>query len=992
MNQEMLRRAWLLAILVLCVSSRELEDVLSVAFVRPPIASLFERSIDIVLKQNREITSLMNNAGGYTVLVQLSVNRVVYGRARQTLNPIDDAIRLTIPISDNFHPLPIGELAGVAYVTPSTDTSWAQRIAVARFKVRVKNHAIDTVSLLPKRLTSATREVAVDCEYTAVSASGADLVLVAFLRDVNKVKLGTVTTTIPSGRHQISVRVPLRPGLSFAFGEAQLVMFISPTSDVTWAARLTTRIVTLEVLPAEDKIHIASIEPSNITDATEVVAVRVGINSFSYSSGFSGDSKQAPLQRDMVVNLQDSAGAIVGTGFAQVPPDARYATVSVPVTKALLVGQATVVAFVTARSEQTRATVVAEARRSIIVNDGSITGLTIIRTHPETLTDGVDSVSVSVRYSITATRISPDNDFILMVMVTGDGSKYGFSSQTIDMQSGSLTLSIPVDSARALPKAHTPLAILAFLAPSRTPRYANALVTARAVLPRQQSPTFDVLGAVVYTRNDNGGKPKVYVSARLRYRIGADIDGLAGLSHVSISLLVQFDGVTKGHTYIVTSTSTSDLVDLEIEIDGGTPQPEAELGIIVLLYPEDNRVFSARLKRTAFKIGAVFPQVDTAQHRIAIAGSLQQSLYATDEFVVLYVEYSVEGLAALFPSGLSDISPGLFSIQISAFQGAPRKLIGGTVVNPMSLSGTVPITVEFSKNQRAGPVLFKAYLDLEPELLARAQSTVNSGRERRLSADDFTLQIATPTQNFVQVMRSVPETIASDQESFGIDVMFDVTDGCPTPAQSSLHSCMIKVKVFSNAVVVGVGNFLVQQLTRSVETVNVNLRTSLEAGSSVQIVAKAILTVGSSTRNVAVAPRALLNVTSGERPCAPGQGAQQKKNILFIMVDDLGTQIGAYGDTTAVTPNIDAIAARGILFDRQFVDQPTCIPARAAMLTGLRTTRTGQLFGLHTFRKMPGIQSAAEIFMKAGYSTYTFGKVFHFRTEYAGTTAGFNGP
>jgi iduronate 2-sulfatase len=109
------------------------------------------------------------------------------------------------------------------------------------------------------------------------------------------------------------------------------------------------------------------------------------------------------------------------------------------------------------------------------------------------------------------------------------------------------------------------------------------------------------------------------------------------------------------------------------------------------------------------------------------------------------------------------------------------------------------------------------------------------------------------------------------------------------------------------------------------------------------------------------------------------------------MVDDLGTQVGAYGDKTALTPNINAIAARGIRFDSQFVDQPTCIPARAAMLTGVRTARTGQLFGTHTFRKHKGIQSAAEIFIKAGYATYTFGKVFHFRTEYLGTTAGFNG-
>ena len=75
---------------------------------------------------------------------------------------------------------------------------------------------------------------------------------------------------------------------------------------------------------------------------------------------------------------------------------------------------------------------------------------------------------------------------------------------------------------------------------------------------------------------------------------------------------------------------------------------------------------------------------------------------------------------------------------------------------------------------------------------------------------------------------------------------------------------------------------------------------------------------------------------------AAGAGAQQP-NILVLVADDLGTEtLAAYGfgQPTAVTPNIDALARDGLLI-RDFWAQPTCSPTRAAIMTGRYAFRTG---------------------------------------------------
>jgi uncharacterized sulfatase len=101
-------------------------------------------------------------------------------------------------------------------------------------------------------------------------------------------------------------------------------------------------------------------------------------------------------------------------------------------------------------------------------------------------------------------------------------------------------------------------------------------------------------------------------------------------------------------------------------------------------------------------------------------------------------------------------------------------------------------------------------------------------------------------------------------------------------------------------------------------------------------------------------------------------------NILFIVVDDLNTLLGCYGDRTVKSPNIDRLAAHGVRFDRAYAQYPVCNPSRSSFLTGLRPEQTGVLNNRTHFRtKLPDHVTLPEYFRKQGWYTAGYGKVFH---------------
>src|SRR6059036_22749 len=72
----------------------------------------------------------------------------------------------------------------------------------------------------------------------------------------------------------------------------------------------------------------------------------------------------------------------------------------------------------------------------------------------------------------------------------------------------------------------------------------------------------------------------------------------------------------------------------------------------------------------------------------------------------------------------------------------------------------------------------------------------------------------------------------------------------------------------------------------------------------------------------------------------------RRVNVLFIAIDDLRPELGCYGSPVK-SPNLDALAARGLLFSRAYCQQAVCSPSRTSMLTGRRPDTT-QVFDLTT--------------------------------------------
>ncbi len=63
--------------------------------------------------------------------------------------------------------------------------------------------------------------------------------------------------------------------------------------------------------------------------------------------------------------------------------------------------------------------------------------------------------------------------------------------------------------------------------------------------------------------------------------------------------------------------------------------------------------------------------------------------------------------------------------------------------------------------------------------------------------------------------------------------------------------------------------------------------------------------------------------------------AQQKPNIVWIMAEDIGTDLACYGRKGLQTPNLDNLAAEGMLLARAYTNSPICSPSRSSMMTGM---------------------------------------------------------
>lgn len=103
-----------------------------------------------------------------------------------------------------------------------------------------------------------------------------------------------------------------------------------------------------------------------------------------------------------------------------------------------------------------------------------------------------------------------------------------------------------------------------------------------------------------------------------------------------------------------------------------------------------------------------------------------------------------------------------------------------------------------------------------------------------------------------------------------------------------------------------------------------------------------------------------------------------KPNVIIVYCDDLGYgDLGCFGATDISTPNIDAIAARGIQFTEFYSASPVCSPSRAALMTGRMPQRMGihGVFFPESFTGMPVEElTIAEVLKEQGYATGIVGK------------------
>ena len=122
---------------------------------------------------------------------------------------------------------------------------------------------------------------------------------------------------------------------------------------------------------------------------------------------------------------------------------------------------------------------------------------------------------------------------------------------------------------------------------------------------------------------------------------------------------------------------------------------------------------------------------------------------------------------------------------------------------------------------------------------------------------------------------------------------------------------------------------------------------------------------------------------------AAATAAERRTNFLVLLADDLGwSDLPCYGNRLVDTPNIDRLAAEGVLFRQAYAAGPVCSPTRASLQTGLYPARIG-MFDIANPHRRPWAKlipppnlwelpaatpTVAEILTRAGYRCANIGK------------------
>ena len=104
----------------------------------------------------------------------------------------------------------------------------------------------------------------------------------------------------------------------------------------------------------------------------------------------------------------------------------------------------------------------------------------------------------------------------------------------------------------------------------------------------------------------------------------------------------------------------------------------------------------------------------------------------------------------------------------------------------------------------------------------------------------------------------------------------------------------------------------------------------------------------------------------------------EKHNILFISVDDLRPLTNSYGNNQMITPNMDKLVSEGVQFNNAFTNVAVCGGSRASLMTGIRPSYNRFLrFYSRASEDTPNAVSLQRIFKENGYTTLSYGKIYH---------------
>lgn len=120
----------------------------------------------------------------------------------------------------------------------------------------------------------------------------------------------------------------------------------------------------------------------------------------------------------------------------------------------------------------------------------------------------------------------------------------------------------------------------------------------------------------------------------------------------------------------------------------------------------------------------------------------------------------------------------------------------------------------------------------------------------------------------------------------------------------------------------------------------------------------------------------------GEKLIQRNSFSSRKKNVLFIPVDDLRTQLGCYGHSQMISPNIDRLASRGVIFERAYCQQPICMATRASLLSGYRPDHANIYSCKSVKELMPDALTLNKHFANNGYQLWATGKVYHYASDH----------